>query len=99
MAVRIDRAGSNIVEEYLRSEVYFWQYSLCTFLFVQDAGYLLDLEIHTDKGLISAGHKMVFHAKFSSLQQFPKTDCLILPDFSQKAIKNLFALLYCPSHR
>ena len=48
MAVRIDRAGSNIVEEYLRSEVYFWQYSLCTFLFVQDAGYLLDLAIHTD---------------------------------------------------
>ena len=65
----------------------------------QGAGHLLDMEVYTTKGLASAGHKAIFWANFDIVQQFPMTDCIILPDFSPEAVRGLFQLVYDPNHR
>ena len=31
--------------------------------------------------------------------KFPQTDCLILPDYSPNAVRNLFSVMYGPTHR
>ena len=65
----------------------------------QSAGFLLDISVHTSQGFATAGHKLVFLTNFSILQQFPQTDCLILPDYSPNAVRNLFSVMYGPTHR
>ena len=57
------------------------------------------MSVHTSEGFVTAGHKLVFLANFKILQQFPETDCLILPDFSPDSVKGLFRVMYDPSHR
>ena len=51
---------------------------------------LLDLAVHTKQGFVTAAHKLVLLTNFKILQEFPNTDCLILPDFSEDTIKNSF---------
>ena len=69
------------------------------FVFDQSAGYLLDLALYNKKGFVTAAHKLVLLTNFEILQNFPETDCLILPEFSEDAIRHLFTVIYDPSHR
>ena len=50
------------------------------FVFDQSAGYLLDLALYNKKGFVTADHKLVLLTNFELLQNFPETDCLILPE-------------------
>ena len=59
----------------------------------------MDLAIHTEKGFVTAGHKLVLLTNFKILQELPDTDCLILPDFDEDTIENLFKILYGSTHR
>ena len=65
----------------------------------QSAGSLIDLAVYTEQGFATAVHRLVMLTNFSVLQEFPDTDCLILPDFNETTIKALLEILYDPSHR
>ena len=48
---------------------------------------------------MTAAHKLVLLTNFKILQEFPDTDCLILPDFDEDTVNNLFQILYGFTHR
>ena len=76
-------------------------------VFPKDATHLLDFSLHNAEGFVTGGHRTVLcstssllcHAVLPWCQGVPAADCLILPDFSETDINNLFALLYDDGHR
>ena len=76
-------------------------------IFTQDAAHLLDLGVHNAHGFVTGGHRAVLYSASPLLREavlpwctgVPAVDCLILPDFSETDIRNLFALLYDKGHR
>ena len=57
------------------------------------------MNVFNGDGPTTGVHRVVFTMFFDILQELPEVDGLILPEFSERAIRNLFTLMYDPGHR
>ena len=57
------------------------------------------MNVFNSDGATTGVHRVIFNMFFDILQDQNQVDGLILPDFSEGSIRNLFTLMYDPDHR